>query len=73
MEYLLALIVLLGLFLLMSRPWRPKKEHRGGLGGNIFGSFDEIFNPGAKQASEIIEEQSRQIKPMPSPEDKPNP
>ena len=73
MEYLLALGVLLLLFWLMSRPWKPKGKYIGGLGADIFGVFNEIFNPAAKNASEVIEEQSRQIKPMPSPEDKPNP
>lgn len=71
MEYLLALGVLLVLFYLMSRPWKPKKKHYGSLGNDVFGVFNEIFNPGAKNASEVLQEQDRQIKPKPSPEEKP--
>ena len=72
MEYLLALGVLVVVLWLMSRPWKPKKKYIGGSSADVFGVFNEIFNPAAKNASEVIQEQSRQIKPKPTPEDKPN-
>ena len=72
MEYLLAIGVLVVVFWLMSRPWKPKKKYIGGSSADVFGVFNEIFNPAAKNASEVIQEQSRHINPKPSPEDKPN-
>ena len=72
MEYLLSLGVLVVVFWLMSRPWKPKKKYIGGSSADVFGVFNEIFNPAAKNASEVTQEQSRQIKPKPTPEDKPN-
>ena len=72
MEYLLALGVLVVVFWLMSKPWKPKKKYIGGLSADVFGVFNEIFNPAAKNASKVIQEQSRQTKPIPPAEDKPN-
>ncbi len=72
MEYILAIGLLVVVFWLMARPWKPKKKYIGGSSADVFGVFNEIFNPAAKNASEVVQEQSRQIKPKPTPEDKPN-
>lgn len=50
---------------------RSMGKRPSGVGG-MLGVMNELYNPSAHSAQIIVEEQREAIKPMPSPEDKPN-
>lgn len=69
MEYIVAAgIVALVLIIPALAPKKKYRQNRALAG--VLSGFDEIFHPSAKNAQEIVAEQSEAGKPMPSPEDK---
>jgi hypothetical protein len=70
--YLLALVVTLGVIMLIAgRDPKPRKQRYKGMSGAL-GVFNELYNPSAQSASQIVEEQARARKQTGS-EDKKKP
>ena len=70
--YLLALVVTLGVIMLIAgRDPKPRKRRFKGMSGAL-GVFNELYNPSAQSASQIVEEQARARKQTGS-EDKKKP
>lgn len=77
MFYWLIGILLCGLLLaiplpkaLRQKPLLNRRNRKYRSSGAILFGIQEVFQPTAKNASEIIQESREALKPMPSPEDK---
>lgn len=68
-------IVVLALLVGIPAMIRNKKIGRRGVSGiaGALGTINELYQPSAKNASVIVEEQAEAIKPLPSPEAKKRP